>query len=157
MEVRRAAPADFKSLNGIAAEGDAFHARSVPQVFQKPSRPDRPRSFWSRMLVGRNSTILVAEHEGRILGFLLVEVKTSLRLPILRRRRFGYVSHVGVIRGWRRRGVGRLLMAAAHRWLLRRRITQIELNVWSFNRGAVEFYKRLGYRFLSHRMGRKIG
>ncbi|MEK7766750.1 MAG: hypothetical protein AAB368_10975, partial [bacterium] len=76
--MRRAAPTDFKTINKIAAEVDAFHARSVPQVFQKPSRPGRPRSFWAGILAGRNGTILVAEHDGQVVGFLLVEVRTSL-------------------------------------------------------------------------------
>lgn len=154
--IRGATPADFKALNEIAAEGDAFHARGVPQVFQKPFRPGRSREFWAGVLRSRNGAILVAEHEGHIVGFLQVAVRNSSRLPLLRRRRFGYVSDLGVARRWRRRGVGSLLMAATHRWLLRRRVREIELNVWSFNRGAVKFYERLGYRFLSHRMGRAL-
>ena len=46
---------------------------------------------------------------------------------------------------------------AVHGWLWQRHVKAIELNVWAFNRGALAFYERLGYRVLSHRMGRTIG
>jgi ribosomal protein S18 acetylase RimI-like enzyme len=33
----------------------------------------------------------------------------------------------------------------------------IELNVWEFNRGAMAFYRQLGYRTTSRKMSKRLG
>ena len=157
MDIRQARLEDVKAINHLELEVHAVHVRGAPAVFRMPAVASRRRPFWARGLNGRNQAILVAEQEGRLAGFVQVGLRSAARLSILRRRRFGYVSSLGVARQWRRRGVGKLLMMAAHRWLLRRHVKQIELNVWAFNRGALRFYHRLGYHFLNHRMGRTLG
>jgi len=156
MKVRQARLKDVKAINNLELEVHAFHVRGVPGVFSMPPVTSHRRPFWAKGLNGRNHAILVTEEEGHLAGFVQVGVKSAARLSVLRRRRFGYVSSLGVGRRWRRRGVGKLLMQAAHRWLLQRRVRTIELNVWSFNRGALKFYEHLGYRFLNHRMGRTL-
>ena len=45
-----------------------------------------------------------------------------------------------------------MLLAQAHDWAAPRSAAQIELNVWEFNRGAIEFYERCGYTTASRKM-----
>ncbi|MEK7476117.1 MAG: GNAT family N-acetyltransferase [Candidatus Coatesbacteria bacterium] len=156
MKARQAVRRDVAAINELALEAHAFHVKGVPGVFRMPTSGPANLRYWASALKGRNTAVLVAEDDGRLAGYVQVGIRDAMRLPVLKRRRFGYVSNLGVGRRWRRRGVGRLLMQAAHQWLRQRHIREIELNVWSFNRGALRFYERLGYRFLSHRMGKGL-
>ena len=40
--------------------------------------------------------------------------------------------------------VGRALMERDHQWVLDKRLTEVELNVWEFNEEAAALYVRMG-------------
>jgi len=56
------------------------------------------------------------------------------------------VLSVGVLPAWRRRGLGRALLEAAERLARDRGAVELRLEVGVENAGAIEFYKRLGYK-----------
>ena len=45
-----------------------------------------------------------------------------------------------------RRSVGRELLEFAREDARRRGLNKVELDVWTFNQGAVEFYEAIGFR-----------
>jgi len=47
-------------------------------------------------------------------------------------------------------------MEKAHEWALAKGVDIIELNVWEFNKGAIEFYHGLGYETASRKMSRRL-
>ena len=57
----------------------------------------------------------------------------------------GYVNSLGVLASHRRRGVGRVLMDHAERWLADRGATVIELDTLASSPESVPFYKAIGY------------
>ncbi len=56
------------------------------------------------------------------------------------------VLSVAVLPGWRRRGIGRALMDAVEQLARGRGFPIVRLEVGVRNDGAIEFYKRLGYK-----------
>lgn len=58
-----------------------------------------------------------------------------------------HVADLGlmVARGFRRRGIGRALMAAAETWALEVGVRKIELHVFPHNTAAIALYEGLGY------------
>jgi ribosomal protein S18 acetylase RimI-like enzyme len=89
----------------------------------------------------RRSTVLIAEGEdGTPLGFISLKVSTDAA-GIER----AHVADLAVTERARRRGVGRALMRAGEAWARDRGFAVLSLDVWSINRRALEFYRRLGY------------
>jgi len=78
----------------------------------------------------------VVEDRGGIVGSLMVAFD----------REACRVLSVAVLPGWRRRGLGRALMRAADELARGRGSPEIRLEVGVMNAGAIEFYKRLGYK-----------
>lgn len=62
-------------------------------------------------------------------------------------RRLAHVAWltIAVAPGWRRRGVGAALMAAARAWASVRRLHKLQLHVRAGNAGAIALYRSLGY------------
>ena len=58
----------------------------------------------------------------------------------------GAINYVGVDPELRRRGYGRLLMAASEELLRQRGCPKINLHVRTSNTGVIAFYERLGYK-----------
>lgn len=78
---------------------------------------------------------LVAEDEGRVVGSVMGGFDG----------RRGHVHRMVVDPGWRRRGVGRLLMAELERRFRELGVVKVNLLVYRHNAGAREFWAALGY------------
>lgn len=76
--------------------------------------------------------------------------------PALVPRRYLLVNTLAVREDRRRSGVGRSLMVSAQSWGRGRGATEVELNVWGFNRGAIAFYEALGYDTAQRRMRKAL-
>ena len=57
----------------------------------------------------------------------------------------GWIGGVGILRGYRGRGIGTRLMGEAERMLAAKGVREVSLEVIEGNSGAEELYKRLGY------------
>jgi ribosomal protein S18 acetylase RimI-like enzyme len=85
----------------------------------------------------RHAQTWVAEEAGEIAGFLIAQ-----REP----RKILHIITIDVLEGWRRRGVGSLLMAAAEKWARDHGLRMIGLETAQDNLAAQRFYARRGYR-----------
>jgi diamine N-acetyltransferase len=145
LTVREATAADYTSVCRLLAEGDEFHRRRVPHIFQEPQGPVRECDYFLSQLHDDNSGLFLAEVEGHPVGFIHVLIRESPPIPIMVRRRFAVIDSLVVSEPFRRAGVGRLLMEQGHAWVWTRGIDTVELNVWEFNLGAIALYEDLGY------------
>lgn len=67
-------------------------------------------------------------------------------------RQYAMIGDLVVRKRFRRSGVGQSLVERAHQWALDKGAVQVELSVWEFNKEAIAFYEKLGYRTASRRM-----
>jgi diamine N-acetyltransferase len=155
-DVRPARMEDHEGLCEIFAEVDALHHEAVPAVFQTPSKSARTRDYLSSVLADKNAALLVAEREGRLIGVIQARVREMPDVPIFVHRRYAAVEDIAVRKECRRSGVGRALMEKAQEWARARGLRQVELNVWEFNREAIAFYEKLGYRPASRKMWKAL-
>lgn len=96
---------------------------------------------------GPDGIVLVAEEERRIVGFASGRVETRderERLAVVNFRN-GIVPELYVAPGWRRRGVGRELLARLDEHFRARGCQASVIEVLAPNVGARDFYSRLGY------------
>jgi len=82
-----------------------------------------------------NSTVLVASHEGKLIGTVMVGHDGHR----------GWVYYVASDHNLRGQGVGRSIMQAAEHWLSDRGVWKVQLLVRSTNELAKGFYEKLGY------------
>jgi RimJ/RimL family protein N-acetyltransferase len=95
----------------------------------------------------RYAAVLVAELDGEIVGRLSIGRESHPASE--------HVADVGlmVAEGYRRRGVGRALMASAEAWGRSVGVRKIELHVFPHNEGALALYDEIGYRRVGIRHG----
>jgi GNAT superfamily N-acetyltransferase len=68
-------------------------------------------------------------------------------------RRFAEIDNLVVRGDARRSGVARALVTASIEWTRSRNVGRIEVAVWSFNSGAVDFYREIGFAPATERLG----
>jgi ribosomal-protein-alanine N-acetyltransferase len=95
------------------------------------------RSELRAFLSQKTAETVVAEHEGRLVAFVLGSRPRPAR---------GHVITLDVAASARRRGLGRRLMVELERRFRAAGVTQVALETAVTNTTAIAFYQRLGYR-----------
>ena len=136
----------MEALIGLLYESDVLHWNALPDHFGAPGKPIRIEYYVKHLLDEENGVILVAKRNDAILGLVQLAVFDERTGPHPRQQPHAKIGDLVVTGEYSRSGVGRMLMAAANDWAKARGATEIELEVWDFNREATAFYESLGYR-----------
>ena len=159
VRVRLAARTDFQAACRLWAEADALHAAEISHLFRSTDRPARSRRAFVANLNDTDHALFLAELEGAVVALVRVQVFERLEssdVPALVARMCARIEELVVAQAHQRRGIATRLMSAAHRRVLDRGITEIELNVFEFNEPALRLYSKLGYSPASRRLRRKL-
>ena len=119
-----------------------FHPGDLPTLYEIDQRCFAPGISYSREELAaftghRHSQTWIAEEAGEIAGFLIAH-----REP----RRILHIVTIDVLKAWRRRGVGTLLMDASEQWAVEQGLQMIGLETAQDNIPAQRFYAARGYR-----------
>jgi ribosomal protein S18 acetylase RimI-like enzyme len=154
LEIREATIADHPGLDALWIEGDLLHHEAWPHVFARPAGNARSRDAVTAMLADPEQSLIVAESDGRIAGFVRVSLRD--RRPPLVPIRFAVVEEIVVAAERRGEGIGSRLMAEAEAWAKNNGTAEVWLDVWEFNESAIGFYASLGYETITLRMRKEI-
>ncbi len=93
-----------------------------------------------------DSGVFVAEYQSNVVGYVFCEVKTEGSGKTL------YIDDLCVDQSVRRMGIGRMLIDKAAEYAKQKNCCRLMLNVWEFNKSAVEFYENYGFETRSRHM-----
>ena len=156
VSIREVREQDYEELCVLLNQADVLHSEALPQIFVTPQGFARSREYINTLTADDNQGLFVAEYQGRIVGCILIIIRNSADIPILVKRRYAYVEDIIVDRDCRRSSVGKMLMQQAEKWVVQKGISQIELNVWDFNRVAISFFDKMGYTPSRHVMWKTV-
>ena len=140
--IRDATPADAPGLEPLLAE------------LGYPAAAGTIEARRQALLAGDPSArILVAEREGRLLGFAVLHATPVLHRPTA----VGRITAIAVLPGLQGGGVGRALVAAAEAHFIALGLGRMEVTSGPTHERAWTFYRRLGYRDQGIRFGKPIG
>ena len=98
-----------------------------------------------------NTLVLVAEIEGRVVGYVLGAV-VDLVPDMFEREICGFIADIFVEKDYRRLGIGRLLMDTMIDWFQSQGVRYYEWYVAAYNLDARAFWREMGGRELMVRM-----
>lgn len=158
IEIREATANDYEGLSKLFFESSIIHSGGRPDCFKEPKKndPNIKESFLE--ILNRNlSEVLVATYKGQAIGTLRVQILQRKETPSMKSRKEGYIGELVVKKEFRNQGVGKALMDKAYEWLkLQNNIKEVILEVWSFNKEALEFYKSLGFHTRKHILSKML-
>ncbi|WHY59466.1 GNAT family N-acetyltransferase [Peribacillus simplex] len=122
--------------NSVISEGEYFIA--VSEEFNKT--PAQQRDWIRRLLENERETIIVAEINGEVIGWIGFQSEN--------RKRMSHKGSFGVMirKNYRGMGIGKELIKALLEWAEANPfIEKVSLGVFSTNHRAISLYKRLGF------------
>jgi GNAT superfamily N-acetyltransferase len=155
MTLRAATISDYAAIRDLLHDSDAYHAHHAPDLARLPDTPRFTRDDLTELLAHATCLVLVAEEAGDIVGFVEASIRHPDR-PDEATDPWCGINNLAVAQPWRRRGIGKQLVAAAEDWARHNAITQVRLDVFEFNEGARSLYDELGYRTLTRHLGKTL-
>ena len=142
MRVRRGRPEDVDQVVRLWREMWDAHAPLDPRFRATPAAEVVMSRWYRDHLENGQSALWVAEESPGVLeGYCLAMVLQNP--PVVPWPLYGCVSEISVRP--RRRGVGGMLLGAAHEWFRGQGIPYVEVHVSVRNEGARRFWRRHGY------------
>jgi len=142
--IRSAIVGDEAALISLNRFVQALHVDSRPDQFRAISTQDM--AAWYRSRLEEPATrAWIAEDSGAPVGYLLAFLHERPETPFTMARHYCEIDQIAVDPTSRRRGVARALILRAIAGVQSEGIREIEAVWWSFNTGAHEMFRRLGF------------
>ncbi|KYD26132.1 MULTISPECIES: GNAT family N-acetyltransferase [Bacillaceae] len=139
MNVRHATVDDAEPLAHLILRVEKEAEFMMFEAGERTLTPDLQRSQIEAMQNEENSTILVAEADGKLVGYLVARGGSA------RRNKHTVYIVIGVLASYRGKGIGTMLFAELERWARTKGIHRLELTVVVNNQRAVSLYRKMGF------------
>lgn len=142
--IRFAVPEDLSRVNELRKQVNDLHVEHRPDVF-KAGFGQEIADVAAAYMAQEDTDIIVCERDGGILGFAMIRYRERPESVFGMAMQYIEVSEFGVDTCYHRQGIGRELMQWIKDHAARRGYSRVELNMWSFNEGALAFYEQEGF------------
>ena len=143
--VRFAREEDLEQVNELRRQVNELHVEGRPETF-KPGFCDELRDYVHAIREDPMKKIVVAEQDGTIRGFAVLNHINRPENPYMFERDYLDIDEFGVDEGSRRQGIAGEMIRFIREWAKEQGFNRLELNMWAFNRGALAFYEAVGFR-----------
>nr|AHF23875.1 GCN5-related N-acetyltransferase [uncultured bacterium Contig15] len=142
--VRFAREEELDRVNELRRQVNDLHVAGKPEVF-KPGFCEELRNFIHVIWEDPQKEIVVAEADGTVCGFAVLNHIVRPENPFMYERDFLDSDEFCVDENFRRRGVAGTMIRFIRDWAGKQGIARVELNMWEFNRSALAFYETAGF------------
>jgi ribosomal protein S18 acetylase RimI-like enzyme len=156
LSIRPAARSDVPALGRLGAELVRQHYALDAKRFMAPAGSLEEGYSWflGSQLANADATVLVAEENGRILGYVYAAIEPQSWEEL--RDEAGYIHDIIVHDSARGRGVASALIDASLSWFRQRGMPRVLLMTAEQNASAQRLFARLGFRRTMIEMTREI-
>ena len=138
--IREAGLDEMERIADLKRQIHQVHVQGRPDLFA----PFGPMSVFAAHSAAKNCSLLLAEANEQVAAYAMIQYVDRPAGPYMNARKFVHVEEFCVDEGHQRMGVGRRLMEALKHLAREKGYPRIELDVWSFNDGARQFYEAVG-------------
>lgn len=96
--------------------------------------------------LGGSRQIFVAQLDGKTVGFIEIVIEKELHQYIYRNPTHGIISNLIVLPKYRKMAIGRKLISAAEKFVAKKDVKNIYIEVYGDNKEAINFYHNMGYQ-----------
>ena len=144
MEIRFAREDELEKVNVLRKQVNDLHVEGKPDVF-KPGFTDELRDYIYDIWNNSEQGIIVAEENGEICGFAIINHIVKPENPFMYERNFLDIDEFCVDKDHRRQGVATALISFIRDFAKEKGYKRLELNMWEFNESALAFYESVGF------------
>ena len=149
--IRFARKEDYEAINALRAPVCALHSNGYTALFKPVFAKDHQERVL-KMMEDPEQDVLVAEENGQLLGFAMVEYIKREETNSIYAVHEAHIVEIGVDETSQGKGIGTALIQAVKDAAKVRGCRSVQLDVWEFNKSALRFYEKLGFVTLRRKM-----
>ncbi|MFY3790400.1 GNAT family N-acetyltransferase [Ureibacillus sp. MALMAid1270] len=139
MYVRQAKVEDAENLINLIKEVEATSNFMLMEPGERQTSPEQQVKVMERIEKRSNATILVAEDDGKLIGYMMLMGGNAKK-----NQHNAYIV-IGILESYRGKGVGTALFEYAEKWAIEKNIWRLELTTITENAAGVALYKKRGF------------
>lgn len=139
MIVRKIRVDDANEFTQLVKEVEASSEFMLMEPGERKTTPEQQRKQLEAIERQNNSTIFVAEENGRLIGYLI-----AIGGSVKRTKHSAYVV-IGILKEYRGKGIGGSLFQNVMEWAPQHHISRLELTAVTENEAGVALYKKVGF------------
>lgn len=143
MKIRKAKQQDIDQLTKYGNILLKQHSDLDPYFTPIENADKTYRKFLETSLNSEDKILLVAEDNGKLLGYAVAEIQT--RSPIFKISKNGYINDVFVLEEFRKLGVASKLLVEIKNWFKAKDVKYIELAVLANNEIGKKTWAKFGF------------
>ncbi len=140
--IRRIRDGDVRRVTELWKEMMALHLSVDPRFELAIGNEEAYAEYLRSTMENYDAAIFVADVDGEVVGYTIVMILSNPAVFAL--DRYGFISEMAVSESWQRGGIGGRMWEHARRWLKRRGIRVLQLNVSPRNERGYSFWKKVG-------------
>ena len=144
IEIRPARREELARVNELRRQVNELHVAGRPAHF-RPGFNEELQSHIYERFESDDSGVIVALVDSEVAGFATVQYVHRPEGPYTLPLDYYHVEEFGVDAAHRRRGVATALVDYMKKDARERGFKRIDLDMWSFNEGALAFYEAAGF------------
>ena len=142
--IRPATLNDLEQINVIRKQVNDLHVNGEPEIF-KSGFPLDMQDYAKTFIDSDTKQLFVAENNGFICAFAMAEIVIKPETPYTFKQKYVDIKELGTDEKCQGKGYGKQLINAVKEYAKQHNIKRVQLNVWTFNEGALKFYDKTGF------------
>lgn len=155
--MRNAKFSDFNDVNNIMLELHNLHVKNRNDVFKATDSPMK-EEYFKDLLNNKDVKLFVIENleNSEIVGYSNLKLMNTPNIDIVVKSKYIYIDDFCIKQAYKRKGIGEKLFNFILEYAKEQCVESAQLNVWSFNEDAIEFYKFMGMKERNVRMEMRV-
>lgn len=146
MEIRKIRNEDKKEVINLLMQMQELHCKNRPDIFKNITKKEAEKEIEEVMGNKEREIIVAVNEKNEICGLVIFKIKEIKDKSNLKDAKILHIGKIGVDEKYRRKGIGKLMMEEINKIAKKLKCDRIELDCWSFNEGAIGFYKSQGMK-----------
>lgn len=143
---------DIEDIARLNLAVQAIHSTHYPDIFKTEVDVNELIAFYLRLVDDDKHHIYICESGSKIVGYCWAELIHKKETPISNSISTLYIHQICVDEQYRDKGLGKALISEVKNLASILNVNHLEVDSWSFNAPAVEFFRLQGFNLYNERM-----
>ncbi|HAQ61906.1 TPA: N-acetyltransferase [Candidatus Delongbacteria bacterium] len=155
MNIRIEKTIDSRLLAKLNHDVQELHSRIEPDIY-KPHDEEEIKKFFDSFLIKDNVFAYIAYFEDTPAGYIVLIKRDYPEGPFTKRHLSIHIDQICVENKFKGKGIGKSLIGFTTQFAKDNGINRIELDFWTKNKNAGEFFKSQGFETYDEKMRKTL-